>query len=224
MRTPAITGGALGLVAVAAVLFVLAQQRELAGLRAEQSRVLAQLGSEPKDVSVPPRVAATSSSEPGMANSELLQLRSEITRLTQRKRELADVVAENDKLRGQAAARRVGGGGRLILANKARMAGFNTPEDTLESVLWSLEHADFTNFLQAFTPEVAQAFPIQSPEVWTNAMGKFHEEFAGMTILNRQELPDGRVELTVQMAGHSEAEQPIHLRQVNGQWKIDEMK
>lgn len=224
MRTPAISGGVLGLVAVAAVIFVLAQQRELASLRAEQKSVLAQLSSEPKENSRPAPQSIESAPQSSGSNPELLQLRSEITRLTQRKRELAGVMAENDKLRGQVAAHNVGGGGRLLLANKARLAGYNTPEDTLESVLWSLEHADFTNFLQAFTPEVAQAFPIQSPEVWTNAMNNFHQEFAGMTILKRQELPDGRVELTVQMAGHSEAEQPIHLKQVNGQWKIDEMK
>lgn len=224
MRTPAITGGVLGLVAVAALVLVLSQQRELAGLRAEQKSVLAQLATEPTENARPAVQRAESAPESGVSNPELLQLRSEITRLTQRKRELGGVQAENDKLRGQVLARKAGGGGRLILASKARMAGFNTPEDTLESLLWSLEHADFTNFLRAFTPEVAQAFPIQTPEAWTNAMNDFHKEFGGLTVLNRQELPDGRVELTVQMAGHSEAEQPLHLRQVNGQWKIDEMK
>jgi hypothetical protein len=104
------------------------------------------------------------------------------------------------------------------------MAGYNTPEDTMESLLWALQHGDFTNFLQAFSPEVAQVFPIQTQEAWTNAMNDFHEQFTGLSILGRRELPDGRVELTVKLAGHDEAEQPLHFKQVNGQWKLQDLK
>ena len=94
----------------------------------------------------------------------------------------------------------------------------------MESLLWALQHGDFTNFLQAFSPEVAQVFPIQTQEAWTNAMNDFHEQFTGLSILGRRELADGRVELSVKLAGHDEAEQPLHFKQVNGQWKLQDIK
>jgi small-conductance mechanosensitive channel len=223
MKTPGITGGVLGLVAIAAVFWVLSQQRDLAGLRAEQKRVLAQLSAEPGENSRPADQPADNVAETG-SSPELLQLRSEITRLTQRKRELAGVEKEHEKLRASLAAHVSQPGGRLLLSSTARMAGYNTPEDTMESLLWALQHGDFTNFLQAFSPEVAQVFPIQTQEAWTNAMNDFHEQFTGLSILGRRELPDGRVELTVKLAGHDEAEQPLHFKQVNGQWKLQDLK
>ena len=158
------------------------------------------------------------------SNPELLQLRSEITRLTQRKRELAGVSTEHDNLRTRLAAHKSGDGARLLIASKARMAGYNTPEDTMESLLWAMQHGDLTNFVQAFAPEVAQALPIQTPEAWTKALNEFHEQFAGLRILGRQELPDGVVELRVNLVGRDEGEQPLHFKQVNGQWKIQNLK
>jgi hypothetical protein len=213
----------LVLVALAAVFCVLGQQRELTTLRAEQKRVLAQLAAEPKESVQPAQAEPDKAPDAVGSNPELLQLRSEITRLTQRKRELAGVTAENEQLRGQLASRGTNGA-RLLLPSKARMAGYNTPEDTLESLLWALQHHDLTNFLQAFAPELAQVFPLQVPEAWTNAMNEFHEKFAGISIIGRQELPGGRVELTVQLLGDAEQGQPLHFKQVNGQWKIENLK
>ena len=227
MKTPGITGGVLGLVAVAAVTWVVTQQHELTNLRAEQKQVLAQIAAEPNESSRSATQPPDSTVEKPGSSPELLQLRSEITRLTQRKRELAGVVTEHENLLAKVAAQKAGGAGggpKLLLLTRARMPGFNTPEDTMESMLWSLQHGDFTNFLQAFAPEVAQKLPFQTQEAWTNAMNEFREEFMGMNILKRQEMPDGRVELTIKMAGHDESEQPLHLRQVNGQWKIEDFK
>ena len=224
MKTPNVITALLSLVCLVAVFGVLTQQRELTSLRAEQKHVLGQLTAEPNESSQPAALPPNDVPEAAGSNPELLQLRSEITRLTQRKRELAGVAAENDKLRGDVAARANRPGGRLLLSSTARMAGYNTPEDTIESLLWALQHGDMTNFLQAFAPEVAQALPIQSQEVWTNAMNEFHEQFTGLSILGRRELPDGRVELTVQLAGREEPEQPVHLKQVNGQWKLQDFK
>lgn len=224
MKMPRITGSVLGLVAVAAVVWVITQQRDLTDLRAEQRRVLAQLAAEANESSRPAAPPANNVTETAASNPELLQLRSEITRLTQRKRELASVLTEHDNLRAQLAAHKTGGGALLLIPSKARMAGYNTPEDTMESLLWAIQHGDLTNFVQAFAPEVAQALPIQTPEAWTNAMNEFHQEFTALRILGRKELPDGGVELRVNLVGRDEAEQPLHFKQVNGQWKIQDVK
>ena len=224
MKLPKVVTALLGVVCLAAVFGVLTQERELTSLRAEQEHVLAQLAADPNEGSRPAAQPAEKATESPGSNPEVLQLRSEITRLTQRTHELAGVAAEHDKLRAEIAAHKAGGEPRLLLPSKARMAGYNTPEDTLETVLWALEHRDFTNFIQAFSPEIARALPIQTEDGWSKAMDEFHEQFGGLSILNRKELPDGRVELTVQLAGHQEAEQPLHLKQVNGQWKFEDFK
>ena len=212
------------MVAVAAVLWGISQQRDLSELRAEQKRVLAQLAAEPNETSRPAAPPANNVTETGGSNPELLQLRSEITRLTQRKRELAGIPTEHDNLRARLAAYKSSDGARLLTASKARMMGYNSPEDTMESLLWAIQHGDLTNFVQAFAPEVAQALPIQTPEAWTNAMNEFHQDFTALRILGRQELPDGGVELRVNLVGRDEAEQPLHFKQVNGQWKIQDIK
>lgn len=224
MKSPKVVTTLLGVVCLAAIFGVLTQERELTSLRAEQKHVLTQLASESNESSRPAAQAVDKATESPGSNPELLQLRSEITRLTQRTRELAGVTAEHDKLSAQIAAYKAGGGPRLLLPSKARMAGYNTPEDTLETVLWALEHRDFTNFIQAFSPEIARVLPIQTEDGWSKAMDEFHQQFGGLSILNRKDLPDGRVELTVQLAGRQEPEQPLHLKQVNGQWKFEDFK
>jgi hypothetical protein len=224
MKTPNFTGGVLGLVAVAAVLWVVTQQRDLTGLRAEQKRVLAQLAAEPSESSRSAAPPANNVAETAGSNPELLQLRSEVTRLTQRKRELAAVEKEHDDLSSRLAAHKTGGGLRLLIPGKVRMVGYSTPEDTIESLLWAIQHGDLTNFVQAFDLEVAQGLPIHTLEAWTNAMKDFHQQFTGLSILGRQELPDGRVELTVKLVDREEAEQPLHFKQVNGQWKVQDLK
>jgi hypothetical protein len=35
------------------------------------------------------------------------------------------------------------------------MVGYNTPEDTLQSLLWAVQNRDLTNLLQAFTLNAA---------------------------------------------------------------------
>jgi len=228
MTSPKVITAVLGVVCLLAVFGVLTQQRELTGLRAEQKQVLAQIAAEPNENSLPAAQRSEKATESAISNPELLQLRSEITRLTQRKRELGGIIAEHERLQAQVASRGTNGfganAGRLLLPGRARMAGYNSPEDTMESVLWALQHGDVTNFLQAFPLEVAQTLPVQTPEAWTKIMNEFHEQFTGLSILRRRELPDGRVELTVQLAGQEETEQLLHFRQVNGQWKVEDLK
>ena len=36
------------------------------------------------------------------------------------------------------------------------MVGYNTPEDTLQSMLWAIQHHDLTNLLRAYTPAEAE--------------------------------------------------------------------
>ena len=85
---------------------IIAQHQQLAGLKDQRGQILAQL-SGPLDGQ--PALASTSqesgkseAAESGAAgvSSELLQLRNQLGQLTERKRELAGVRAENQRLRG----------------------------------------------------------------------------------------------------------------------------
>jgi hypothetical protein len=91
----------------AALLWGAAQRREqLAGLRARQQQLLAQLALPASETAgaPTPAAAAPSAASPSVS-PELLQLRAEVTQLTKQKRALAAVMAENERLRAEFAAR-----------------------------------------------------------------------------------------------------------------------
>ena len=40
-----------------------------------------------------------------------------------------------------------------IRKSEARMVGYSTPDDTLQSFLWAIQNRDLTNVLQALAPD-----------------------------------------------------------------------
>jgi hypothetical protein len=156
-------------------------------------------------------------------SSELLRLRSEVTRLTRQRDELGSVAVENQRLRAQAANHATNTTTGIPLpdgylrASQARMAGYNTPEETVESFLWAVYHHDLTNLLQAFTPDTARDLQKRAGELGERLEASFH--IPGLSILGRKQMPDGTVRLKMEAApGVPEG---FQFRQINGQWKID---
>ena len=97
----------------------------------------------------------------------MLRLRNEVHQLTGRQRELAGERDENERLHAQVAARATNAPAAdglppgYILRSKAQFLGYSTPEDTIQSVLWAMQNRDFTNLLQAMTPESAKKLQAQ---------------------------------------------------------------
>jgi hypothetical protein len=155
--------GIFSVVGLATVTGVVIQKQQLASLRSEQQAVLAQLGT-PSDatseVSAPPPKAELPS--PTAPSLELLRLRSEVARLTERRRELSSIRTENEHLRVQVAASRTNVAAANALPpdymrkSEARFVGYNTPADTIQSLLWAVQNRDLTNMMEAFTPEMSQ--------------------------------------------------------------------
>jgi hypothetical protein len=151
-----------------------------------------------------------------------------VTRLTERRRELAGARAENERLRAQLASRSTTNPGGLQLPrgylrkSEARMVGYNTPDDTLQSLLWALQNHDVTNLVQAFTPEIAQRLRAQAGESRESIEDFFSQAagFVGMRILRRE--PDASENsIAVEMeVVPGESVKRTTFRQVNGQWKI----
>jgi hypothetical protein len=225
-------GGFLVIMCLAVLLGVWCQRNQLASLRAEQRQLLAQMAARADDSPSPEaaEVAPSNSGTPRptlVATPELLRLRSEVTRLTERRRELAGVRTDNERLRAQLASRGTNGPGGFQLPpgylrkSQARLVGYHSPDDTIQSLLWSLQNHDLTNLLQAFAPDRADQLLAEVAQSKRSTEDYFRDAGAlpGMAILNRKQLPDGAIELEVEMApGLKPA--PIRMQQFGGQWRI----
>jgi len=232
MNRRALLGGFLAIVCLATLWGVLGQRSQLAGLRAEQQQLLAVRAHGSASLGT----AEATGASPGtpqptlVATPELLRLRSEVTRLTERRRELAGERAENERLRAQLASRGTNSppGIRLppgyIRRSEARNMGYSTPENTLQSMLWAMENHDLTNFLQAFAPERTENLRANAGET-PESIEEFFSEAAGLVgvrIVNReQDASDGSLTVQVEVVP-GEPGPRITFRQINGQWRIAE--
>jgi hypothetical protein len=231
MKARLLLGSLLLVVCLATLWGVCCQRGQLAGLRAEQQQLVAQLAARAETPAS--RVAAAFSGN-GAATPptnlavtpELLRLRSEVTRLTERRRELASARAENERLRAELAGRGTNAGaGRwlstgFVRRSEARMVGYNSPEDTLQSLLWAVRNQDMTNALQAFAPAMADELRSEFTE-HGRSMSDYFTGFIGVRVTEQSTIvKDGsrwvQVELVPGMAG-----QNLHFIQTNGQWKIE---
>ena len=216
MKPPVLVSGGVIVVCLVTLWGAWDTHWQLANLRAEQQRLLADRTAAAETAANPPEAAPA----PAAASPELLRLRSEVTRLTERRRELASVTTEHQRLQAQLASRATNGGLRLspgyIRQADARLVGYNTPEDTLQSFLWALHNHDFTNFLRALAPEAIQGVQDgRRPEI----LFRDTDQLIGMGILQKEVQDDGTVEAEVEMVpGLPHAR--IRLRQLAGEWKI----
>ena len=208
------------------------QREQLAELRAEQARLEAPAESaakEPAAAVKQPAAARVQETPPAdtEVSAELLRLRNRVTQLGARQRELAGLTTEADRLRAQLALQQTNtpAGARLapgyIRKAEARLAGYATPEDTLQTFLWALQQRDFTNLLQTMTPEVAQKLQtmVQQSGRSSEEFFKDSEALPGLGIRGRENLPDGSVQLQVEMVPGIPPEKFL-VRLVNGQWKL----
>jgi hypothetical protein len=212
--------GLAGAVCLAALSAAIIQGRQLSDLRAEQQRLAAELAG-PEASGLPAAPQGQAGGGPGTApvSPELLRLRGEVTRLGALRLELAPARAENERLRLQLAAAgtnnvpgQVLPPGYLRRAD-ARMAGYNTPEDTLQSLLWALHHKDSLRVLQAFAPEAKDGNAI------ADTLLRGSEAFIGMAVVGKDQLPDGSVMVRVQVAPDAPA-MGFRMESIDGQWKI----
>src|SRR6267142_1821171 len=134
----------------AALLGVVAQGHQLSQLRAGQKRL--ETATNQVSNASAGEAAATPSPTPEVPR-ELLQLRAEVARLSQQQRELAGARQENDRLRLQLENRRSnhaagkGPAAGYIRMSEVKWLGCNTPEDTLQSAFWAIQHHDVPKYL-----------------------------------------------------------------------------
>ncbi len=227
MKARGVLTGLLVPVSLATLWSVWAQRNQLASLRSRQQQWTAQLAA------LAGRTASLSVSDSPKpttpaASSELLRLRSQVTRLTERRRELEGVRAENERLRAQLGSRgtnTVAGSQPppgYIRKSEAQNVGFNTPEATLQTLLWATRNRDETVVLQAFMPDRAD----EMRELFATAKARNKDFFSeqvmppGLRVVGRKQRPDDdSLYLEVELLPGIPHE-TIQFQQTNGQWKI----
>ena len=213
------------------IVCIAGQRRELAALRSE-------LQPPPAPDAMAgdkPAAAAETEGQPGntpgpspvmSASSELLRLRSQVTQLADRKRELTGGQVENEHLRAQLAARGTNtpSGQPLppgyIRKSEAKWVGAKTPENTVQSFLWALQNHDLTNLLQLITPEAGQRLMRgagDSPEKLFEGFGVI----PGMRIINPQQMPDGSIRAEAEFMPGVPVPEKIRFQMMEGQWKLE---
>ena len=217
----------LGLLAVGGVglLVGAAKQRgQLASLQADQQQALDQLAAakaQAAAASAPPRASSAPLSP--AEKLELLRLRSEVTRLRQRQRDLANVQQTHTQLEAQAAARPGGAAAEPALPSgylrrtQAQMVGFGTPASALQSMLWAVEHRDTNVLLQAWSP--AMGAHLRSAVASGQDVFQDVGHIPGFLVRQQTTLPDGSVELQVEFIP-GQAPVKMQFRQQDGQWRM----
>jgi hypothetical protein len=201
---------------------VLVQEHHLTSMRREQQRLIGQLSgsAEPAPASAVEPEAPPSNQEPPV---ELLQLRNEVNRLNRRKLELAGAPAENDRLKQQLVASRTNAARGLppgyIHKSRARMVGYATPEDTLQTFLWAMQNRNLTNVLETLTPEAVAQFNKPFAHSPPERIFEDSEALIGLGVLEREPLPDGSMRLKLQVIPGIP---PISttLRLIGDEWKM----
>ena len=204
-----------------------AQRRELASLKTEQSNPQPAAETSAAVVESVANAAVPSRVQPS-PSSELLRLRGEVGQLERRKRELSGARTENERLRTQLATKSTNAPGGIALPAgymrkaDAKLAGFNTPEDTIQTMLWAIQNRDAATFVQVFNPEMAQQMEHEIQR--RGSAEEFFKEASvmpGLRIIGKESETADTVTLTVEMIPGDEIQsQKIHFKQFDGQWKM----
>ncbi len=215
----------LGLL-VATVAMVGRQHHQSTDLRHQaqelQSRVNALTKEPPAETETP--AAAAPQTGPSL---ELLRLRSQVGQLERRKRELSGVSEENKRLQAQLAAKTTSVPGVVALPagyirkSEAKLVGFGSPEDSVQSFLWAIEHRDLPTLMQFFGPELTKRI---AAEVENSSPDEFFKRagvWPGLLITGREQKDDGTIVLSGQIVPDDDTAKPkMSFKQFDGQWRL----
>ena len=212
----------------------MSQGRQLSNLRQEQRDLLAHLSGpseQPVQSPVSTRQPTPQAENSAGDTSELLRFRSEVNRLTRRKQELASAVTENERLKLELQRAQTNASSGLppeyvskgyIRRTTATKAGFATPQATLETFLWAVQHHNADAFLECLTSESRQKLQETQQNFGESfeKMFSHSDEIPGLRI--RSSIPNeaGGLKLEVEAAPGMPLPSAMNVRQINGEWKL----
>lgn len=212
------------IVCVLSLWILHAQHQQIGELRENHARLQVD-AQAPPPVKTSERTVAAQPTPP----DELLELRSRVTTLMRRERELAGVRTESEQLRAKLAARGTNPPTPpalpkgYILGSKVQFRGYATPEAAVESYIWALRTGIIANYLQALSPKAKQEFlqAAQTSSRFAENLLQDAKYVPGLRIIASQIRNDGTADVRVETIPGLDPWQ-LRLRQVNGQWKMDQ--
>lgn len=198
---------------------LLETQQALAGLRVEEATK-----------------SRASSRSPGDAEKEeLLKLRNQAAQLKnatneaqQLRNQVRQVASENERLRA-AQANVAAAASTSVTApdtfpkEQWKFAGYATPEASFQSTLWAMSQGDSQTFLAGLTEEeranVEKGFQNKTAEQIGEEGRREMREISGFRILERREIADDQVALTVYANGKGDTAEML-LQRIGTEWKL----
>lgn len=205
------------------------QRQQLGELRNEVRQLQARADELTDEPSVEAEaVKPVAIAKPSGPSLELLRLRSQVGQLERRKRELSVVTEENKRLQTQLIAKATSGpdGAGLpagyVRRADAKLAGFGSPEDSLQSFLWAIEHRDLPTVMQFFGPDQAKQMTAELERRGsTEDFFKDAGVIPGLVIRGREPKDDGTIELLVKIDPSDDSStQKMCFKQFDGQWRM----
>ena len=199
------------------------QRRQIVDLQAERQQSLSE--ATLPDASTDATTTEMLPAPP--VSRELLQLRNQVSQLRRRRDELQLVRAEHEQLLQQVAARGTNAlppPPNYIRKTEARLVGYNSPEDTIQSFLYAVRNQDMTNLLQAFTPEAISRLKWQGTES-SESLEKFFQgtrALIGLRIIKHEESTADYIRANIEILPGLPPNQ-IGFRLIGGEWKIEWM-
>jgi len=209
------------------LLAVRTKHQQRAILKAEYDRILTGFaGATEATASLSPPQSERVAVDSHKPSPELLQLRAQVTQLRNRKRELAQVTSENQRLQNQLANRGGSAPGGITLppdyikTSAARFTGYATPEATLESFLWAVQNRDTNSLLMAVDPEQsAQLEQAIRSKATIQDFFKEADALPGMRVIRKNQLSENEVELFVEVIPGVEPA-PLRFKRIGAEWKM----
>jgi len=219
-------------VCVATLTLVWIQQRQLAVWHSDELQ--ARTESSPGISASVSNDASAVVVEQHSPSPELLRLRGQVGQLERHRRELAGVRAENESLRVQLANRGTNTAGGLAFPAgylrmvDAKFVGYDTPEATLQTMMWAVQKQSVEDLLQVLSPKYAREVVAEiqkagsSDEFFKGANG-----VPGLQVLGQPEATAAADEVVLHVEvvpdGHAPGEKPQELRfkLIGGQWKLN---
>jgi hypothetical protein len=229
MNTRRLLIGISVLVCITSVIGTVVQGKQLRWLEAEKTRLISKIENRSAGLSNTDLPTPTTQNANYSPSVELLQLREQVNRLTARKRELENVTDANAQLKAQIAARKSTTPSLppgFTARATAAMAGYNTPEATIQTFLWAIQSGDVENILRTMTPkaeaEMREAIEKEEKPNFATMM----KSVLGLRILEMKPGSDGEMLIKVEMMIHGNPRpdpEQMRLRQIAGQWKIEHL-
>ena len=212
--------------AVGGGLVAFRQQAEIGQLRGHAAALAAARAAQARSVPPASQTGSSAGTLTEQEKLELLRLRGEATRLRERVRGLSGVRVENEKLKANlSVAGSTGAGSGLpagyLRRRDAQFAGYNSPEATLQSLLWAVEHRDTNVLFAVFDPDHGQGMREAFAREGAEEFWKETSVVPGWRIVEKEQPAPDQVNLKVEfMPG--DTPQTMRLRRVGGEWRLQQ--